>query len=53
MHYKIKLHKIGMINDHPPSLFGIVEGNPGTGKYFVKTISETSLGYSLNNIRQI
>ena len=44
MHYKIKLHKIGMINDHPPSLFGIVEVNPGTGKYFVKAISEISLG---------
>ena len=32
MHYKINLHKIGMINDRPPFVFVIVEGNPGTGK---------------------
>ena len=33
MHYKINLHKIGMINDRPSSVSVLVEGNPGTGKY--------------------
>ena len=39
MDYKMNLHKIGMINDHPPSEFVLVEDKPGTGKYFVTQTS--------------
>ena len=43
MHYKINLHKIGVINDCPPYEFVLVEGKPGTGKYFVtKTLRNTN-----------
>ena len=35
MHHGINLHKIGIINDSPPSAFVIFECKPGTGKHFV------------------